>query len=182
VKAYSGYVKLPKSQLADLQDASSPYDAHIFFWYFRKSCCLASPNGCSSVAESRNDPGNAPTTIYLAGGPGTSAFDSSSGFPCNINSDSNSTTRNELSWNNNVNMLYIDQPVGTGFSYSSLADGTFDLLAHQFIPNSKPDQKPQTNLTTLPATLNAINPLQTINNTAQAAKMLYRFSQVWFQE
>ena len=36
--------------------------------------------------------------------------------PCFVNKDSNSTYLNPWSWNNEVNMLYIDQPVQVGFS------------------------------------------------------------------
>jgi len=36
--------------------------------------------------------------------------------PCFVGSDSNSTYLNPYSWNNEVNMLYIDQPVQVGFS------------------------------------------------------------------
>jgi carboxypeptidase C (cathepsin A) len=37
--------------------------------------------------------------------------------PCRITNDSRSVTINPFSWNNEVNMLYIDQPVGVGFSH-----------------------------------------------------------------
>ena len=36
--------------------------------------------------------------------------------PCFVGRDSNSTYLNPYSWNNEVNMLYIDQPVQVGFS------------------------------------------------------------------
>lgn len=42
--------------------------------------------------------------------------------------DSNSTETNPWSWNENVNMLYVDQPVTTGFSYSEAIESTLDLL------------------------------------------------------
>jgi carboxypeptidase C (cathepsin A) len=39
--------------------------------------------------------------------------------PCLVNEDGNSTYINPYSWNNVSNMIYIDQPIGTGFSYGT---------------------------------------------------------------
>ncbi|KAI9147040.1 Carboxypeptidase Y [Paramyrothecium foliicola] len=74
----------------------------MFFWYF----------------ESRNDPDNAPVLLWMSGGPGATGefglfLDSG---PCRVNDDGNSTSRAEYSWNENSNVIYIDQPVGIGFS------------------------------------------------------------------
>lgn len=44
--------------------------------------------------------------------------------PCSVNAD-NTTKLNPYSWNNYSNMIYIDQPIGTGFSYG---DDTVSLL------------------------------------------------------
>jgi carboxypeptidase C (cathepsin A) len=49
--------------------------------------------------------------------------------PCRINNDSSSVTPNPFSWNNEVNMLYIDQPIGTGFSYGNETVGTSQRAA-----------------------------------------------------
>ncbi|PKS10109.1 hypothetical protein jhhlp_001859 [Lomentospora prolificans] len=166
VKAYSGYVKLPKELLSDIQDTDRAFDANIFFWYF----------------QARNSPENAPTSIYIAGGPGTSSFDSASNFPCYINEDSNSTTLNEFSWNNNVNMLYIDQPVGVGFSYSSLVEGTVDLFTQAFTPLAGTGADPQTNVTTVRATVSNPENSPSVGTTETAAKYMWKFAQVWFQE
>ena len=130
---------------------------------------------------------NAPTSIYLGGGPGYTSLDSMSGFPCNINSDSNSTILNPYSWNNNVNMLYIDQPVGTGFSYSIRQNGTLDLLQTTssggplFTPLHDGEPLPQTNATFLAATLDSRSIQTTQNTTIQAARTLWQFAQVWFK-
>lgn len=74
--------------------------------------------------ESRNAPADAPLVLWLNGGPGCS---STTGLlfelgPCNIANDGKNTTYNHHSWNNNANMLFLDQPVNVGYSYAD--DGT----------------------------------------------------------
>lgn len=49
--------------------------------------------------------------------------------PCRITNDSSSVTLNSQSWNNKVNVLYIDQPVGVGFSHGTLKVGTSQQAA-----------------------------------------------------
>lgn len=70
--------------------------------------------------ESENSPENAPTVLWLNGGPGCSSLD---GFvyemgPFEIQND-NTLKPREYRWNKAVNMLYIEAPVGVGFSYST---------------------------------------------------------------
>ncbi|KAI0789565.1 serine carboxypeptidase [Abortiporus biennis] len=95
----------------------------LFFWFF----------------ESRNDPGNAPLMLWLNGGPGCSSIASGLLFehgPCFIADEGNSTIRNSHSWNEVVNIIYLDSPIGTGFSHSTdgskvdtLADVAVDVYA-----------------------------------------------------
>jgi carboxypeptidase C (cathepsin A) len=44
--------------------------------------------------------------------------------PCRITNDSSSVKLNPYSWNNEVNMLFIDQPIGAGFSHGTESVGT----------------------------------------------------------
>ena len=79
-RAWAGYVHLPASALTDIE-TSEPYNLSMFFWYF----------------EAREDPRNAPTAIYLAGGPGEPGVGGalSSGGPCTVNRDG----KNPLGYN-----------------------------------------------------------------------------------
>ena len=69
------------------------------------------------VFYSRDSRANDPLTIWLTGGPGCSSelaiFYENGPFTIN---DDLSLAKNPHSWNNNANLLYVDQPVGTGFS------------------------------------------------------------------
>ena len=56
----------------------------------------------------------------MNGGPGCSSL---TGLftelgPCTIAPGGNGTTFNKFSWNNNTNVIFLDQPVQVGFSYS----------------------------------------------------------------
>ncbi|CAG9989010.1 unnamed protein product [Clonostachys byssicola] len=81
----------------------------LFFWFF----------------ESRSDPLHDPFIIWLNGGPGGSSM---FGLfreigPCLTNSYNNDTISNPHSWTNFANVLFLDQPAGTGFS--TARNGTF---------------------------------------------------------
>ncbi|KAF3760885.1 putative carboxypeptidase S1 [Cryphonectria parasitica EP155] len=155
VKSYSGYVTLP---------VGDTYNASIFFWYF----------------ESRTNADQAPTTIWMPGGPGTSFLGGGSGFPCSVNADGNGTTLNPWSLNSQVNMLYVDIPVQTGFSYTEVQNGTFDVVSGLFTPGTEADVV--RNSTTTAATMSSQDESRTANTTLQVARQMFQLSQVWFQE
>ncbi|KAM3509634.1 hypothetical protein MY11210_006234 [Beauveria gryllotalpidicola] len=82
---------------------------HLFYWFF----------------ESRNDPSNDHFILWLQGGPGCSGM---SGLffengPAKI-TENLTVVRNPDSWNNKANVLHIDQPVSTGFSYGAAVNTT----------------------------------------------------------
>ncbi|CAN9087590.1 unnamed protein product [Alternaria alternata] len=92
VKQYSGY----------LDDDDE--DKHLFYWFF----------------ESRNDPKNDPVVLWLNGGPGCSSL---TGLfmelgPASITKDQK-VKHNPYSWNANASVIFLDQPVNVGYSYSS---------------------------------------------------------------
>lgn len=80
--------------------------ADQFYWWF----------------PSRNSRAEDPLLIWFSGGP--SCGDEIAIFvengPFLFDSDSNSIYTNKYSWNTNANLLYIDQPLGTGFSNPDL--------------------------------------------------------------
>nr|POF23920.1 carboxypeptidase y like a [Quercus suber] len=91
VKQYSGYLDNDED------------DKHLFYWFF----------------ESRNDPKNDPVLLWLNGGPGCSSL---TGLfmelgPSFINKDTK-LDFNPHSWNANASVIFLDQPVNVGYSYS----------------------------------------------------------------
>ncbi|ODA81883.1 hypothetical protein RJ55_00388 [Drechmeria coniospora] len=107
VTQHSGYI--------DVAD-----DKHLFYWFF----------------ESRNDPENDPVVLWLNGGPGCSSmiglFDEVG--PVTAPAENLTLVRNAHSWNNNASIIFLDQPVGTGFSYgasnvSTTAEASRDVYA-----------------------------------------------------
>lgn len=68
--------------------------------------------------ESRHSPETAPLVLWLNGGPGASSLVSGLLYENGACLFENGTlTRNPYSWNERANIIYLDQPVGTGFSY-----------------------------------------------------------------
>ncbi|KAJ1310422.1 hypothetical protein OPQ81_007156 [Rhizoctonia solani] len=86
------------SGYADLTSRQS-----MWFWFF----------------AARNSPDTAPLSIWLNGGPGSSSMIGlfQENGPCRINQDKSTLSHNPYSWNEHSNMLYIDQPIGVGYSY-----------------------------------------------------------------
>jgi len=74
--------------------------------------------------ESESNPETAPTVLWFNGGPGCSSLD---GFiyehgPFEVSKDFATLSVRPYRWNRIVNMLYIESPVGVGFSYSTIED------------------------------------------------------------
>ncbi|KAJ2998268.1 hypothetical protein HDV02_004688 [Globomyces sp. JEL0801] len=80
-------------------------DKHFFFWFF----------------ESKSKPESDPLVLWLNGGPGCSSLTGlfAEHGPCRINPHGNGTLPFEYSWNKNASMIYLDQPLNVGFSYSN---------------------------------------------------------------
>ncbi|XP_015257961.1 PREDICTED: lysosomal protective protein-like [Cyprinodon variegatus] len=90
-KQYSGYLNLPDGK-------------HLHYWF----------------VESQNKPSSDPVVLWLNGGPGCSSLDGllTEHGPFLIQDDGVTLQYNPYSWNKIANMLYLESPVGVGFSYS----------------------------------------------------------------
>ncbi|KAL1903421.1 hypothetical protein Sste5346_000047 [Sporothrix stenoceras] len=82
---------------------------HLFYWYH----------------PSRKGETNAPTMIWLQGGPGGSSLAGMlmENGPCLLDAEKNATYYNPHAWNEEFNVVYLDQPVGVGYSYMSPSPG-----------------------------------------------------------
>ena len=88
--SYSGFITVNETT-----------DSHIFFWFFPKDL-------------------TSPVSVWLQGGPGSSSmlglFEING--PISAVDDGNGNVVGEIhpyAWTNKASMIYIDQPVGTGF-------------------------------------------------------------------
>ena len=98
VNQYSGYLDVGNG-------------LHMFFWFF----------------EARKNPSTAPLATWFNGGPGCSSMIGlfQENGPCQFYNGASTPSTNPYSFNEFANMLYVDQPIGTGFSYGD--SGTPDI-------------------------------------------------------
>lgn len=104
---YSGYLAI---------NGSEGMSKHQHYWYI----------------PSENDPENAPLAFWTNGGPGCSgllgAFTEQGPFL--TKSEDGTLTKNPYAWNRDVNFVFIEQPCGVGFSYSSASNTKDDYKAN----------------------------------------------------
>ena len=90
--------------LSQLLQVQKPNDL-LGFWFF----------------EARNSPTTAPIATWFNGGPGCSSMIGlfQENGPCHFVNGASTPSLNPYSWNTYANMLYVDQPIGVGFSYGT---------------------------------------------------------------
>ncbi|KAM4741561.1 lysosomal protective protein [Anableps anableps] len=90
-RQFSGYLNLADGK-------------HLHYWF----------------VESQNKPPSDPVVLWLNGGPGCSSLDGllTEHGPFLIQDDGVTLQYNPYSWNKIANVLYLESPVGVGFSYS----------------------------------------------------------------
>jgi vitellogenic carboxypeptidase-like protein len=108
--SYSGFLNVNKT-----------VESHVFFWLF--------PAKTGSQDKK--------TIIWLHGGPGVSSlyalFNENGPYVINQKGDNSNYTiddirEREYSWTNEFNVLYLDVPVGTGYSFTKYHQGYTDHL------------------------------------------------------
>jgi carboxypeptidase C (cathepsin A) len=117
-KQYTGYVNLPPSTL---EPSQQDYSINTFFWFF----------------EARENPEDAPLTIWLNGGPGASSMGGlfAEIGPCEVvqGPDGSYTTQPRVwGWDRSSNILFIDQPNQVGFSYDERTNASVDLSGFNY--------------------------------------------------
>lgn len=104
---YTGYITVDQST-----------NSNLFYW----------------IVESENNPLINPVVLWLNGGPGSSSmlgFFYENGpfqFISNV-----TLIDNPYSWNRNVTMVYLDQPVAVGLSYGPMVSGPEEASQHFII-------------------------------------------------
>ncbi|XP_015127285.1 venom serine carboxypeptidase [Diachasma alloeum] len=97
VSSYSGYLTVDKK-----------YNSNMFFWFF----------------PAEMNPKTAPVVLWLQGGPGATSlyglFTENGPFMVTKNK---TLAMRKYAWSTNHNLLYIDNPVGTGYSFTEHPEG-----------------------------------------------------------
>jgi vitellogenic carboxypeptidase-like protein len=95
--SYSGYLTVNKT-----------HQSNLFFWFF----------------PAQNGDTNTPLLVWLQGGPGSSSLFGlfAEQGPIMVDKQQNLHPRN-ITWNSKYHFLFIDQPVGTGYSFTKSEDG-----------------------------------------------------------
>ncbi|XDG07750.1 hypothetical protein ABKA04_007365 [Annulohypoxylon sp. FPYF3050] len=158
--SYAGYVNFEPNSMSGVEH---DYPVHTFFWYFR----------------SQNNAEGSPLIIWLNGGPGASSILGlfTENGPCHIN-ETIDPEPNPLSWNLDYNVLYVDQPVQTGFSYDIKTPGMFDPKTGNIIVDGSGEGDP----TLIPGNFSSQDTNSTANTTENAARHFWNFLQVWLQD
>ncbi|KAL1441262.1 hypothetical protein MTO96_008684 [Rhipicephalus appendiculatus] len=98
VPSYAGYITV-----------NPEFNSNLFFWF----------------VPSVTDPDNAPVLLWLQGGPGSSSL---LGFfvehgPYRLSKDGKKVKFRGRTWARRFSMLYVDHPVGTGYSFTDSESG-----------------------------------------------------------
>jgi len=104
---------------AGLIPVNAKNESWLYFWYF----------------PTTNPDGKEDLTIWLNGGPGCSSLEGllQENGPFLWNYGTFRPVKNPYSWHKLTNMLYVEQPVGTGFSNGKQTETSQEAVAASFL-------------------------------------------------
>eukprot|EP00457_Paulinella_chromatophora_P004405 gb/GEZN01004417.1/.p1 GENE.gb/GEZN01004417.1/~~gb/GEZN01004417.1/.p1 ORF type:complete len:563 (-),score=76.99 gb/GEZN01004417.1/:244-1932(-) len=112
IDSLPGIGEVPFNQFAGYLNVNATLGRYMFYWY----------------VESQNNPSSDPVALWTNGGPGCSGligFLTENGpFRPLANG---SLQLNPYSWNQNINYLFVEQPIGVGFSYSETGGDDYQV-------------------------------------------------------
>ncbi|XP_010270860.1 PREDICTED: serine carboxypeptidase-like 33 [Nelumbo nucifera] len=118
ISHFSGYITVDKDR-----------GRALFYWFF----------------EAQSHPSNKPLLLWLNGGPGCSSVGYGAATelgPLRVKSNGVGLEFNNFAWNREANLLFVESPVGVGFSYTNtssdltkLDDGFVAEDAYSFLVN-----------------------------------------------
>lgn len=93
------------TQIKGYVEVNKTHGVHLYYWFF----------------ESRSKPSTDPLVVWLTGGPGCSSMLAllTENGPFLIPDGTSEPVFNKYGWNEFSNVMFVDQPAGTGFSYVS---------------------------------------------------------------
>ncbi|KAK6913650.1 Peptidase S10, serine carboxypeptidase [Dillenia turbinata] len=96
----------PISQFSGYITVNQDHGRALFYWFF----------------EAQSQPSKKPLLLWLNGGPGCSSIGygaASELGPLRVNKIGAGLQFNEYAWNKEANLLFVESPVGVGFSYTN---------------------------------------------------------------
>ena len=112
--------------------SSDEYENYFFYWLTKKPADMQEVNS-----------GETPLIVYLNGGPGSSSMNAlwTGNGPLRV-TETGSRTKGEdfsikhdttISWQAAGDLLYVDQPVGTGWSYGEHTVTNLEEIGGEFV-------------------------------------------------
>ncbi|ARZ71687.1 hypothetical protein SMD11_6111 [Streptomyces albireticuli] len=125
-RSYSGYAHIDSTENPGTEN-------HLFYWFFESQTC----NPHVAAADQQALITSTPLLIWLNGGPGASSLLGLflENGPLSIGDDAAGTVSvTSNTWNQEAHVIYWDQPLGTGYSYSDAGEQVKDekALARMF--------------------------------------------------
>ncbi|KAF8017746.1 hypothetical protein BT93_H2828 [Corymbia citriodora subsp. variegata] len=94
------------SQFSGYITVNEAHGRALFYWFF----------------EAQTQPSQRPLVLWLNGGPGCSSIGYGAAVelgPLRVDTNGTDLLYNEFAWNQEANLLFVESPVGVGFSYTN---------------------------------------------------------------